>query len=67
MVNPGEEFGLGEETLLKVDDFKKIFQILSKEKATELLNKNYQSISQTDVKLMSTLFNTTAYYILDDP
>jgi len=33
MVSPGEEFGLGEEALLKVDDFKKIFEILSKEKA----------------------------------
>jgi len=30
MVSPGEEFGLDEEALLKVDDFKTIFEILSK-------------------------------------
>jgi hypothetical protein len=30
MVNPSEDFGLGEDPILKVDDFKKIFHILSK-------------------------------------
>jgi hypothetical protein len=67
MVSPGEEFGFGEEPLLKVDDFKSIFEILSKQKVQELLDKNYDSVSQTDVKLMSTLFNQAAYYILDEP
>ena len=67
MVNPGEEFGFSDEALLKVDDFKTIFEILSKEKAQELLNKNYDQVSQTDVRLMSSLFSQTAYYILDEP
>ena len=42
LVDPGEDFGF-DEPLLKVDDFKQIFTILSKEKANEFLKKNYAS------------------------
>ena len=66
LVNPGEEFGF-DEPLLKIDDFKHIFTILSKEKANEFLNKNYSAVSITDVKLMSSLFKHIGYYILDEP
>ena len=40
MVEPGEEFGLSS-PLLKVDDFKEIFEILGGETAQHLLDKNY--------------------------
>jgi hypothetical protein len=60
LVNPGDDFGT--EPLLMVDDFKKIFEILCKDKV-----KNLSEISQTDVKLMSCIFNQAAYYILDEP
>ena len=66
LVDPGEDFGF-DEPLLKVDDFKQIFAILSKEKASEFLNKNYEAVSNTDVKLMSSLFKHIAYYIVDEP
>ena len=66
LVDPGEEFGF-DEPLLKVDDFKHIFALLSKEKASEFVNRNYSSVSKTDIKLMSSLFKHTAYFILDEP
>jgi hypothetical protein len=66
LVDPGEDFGF-DEPLLKVDDFKQIFTILSKEKANEFLKKNYAAVSNADIKLMSSLFKYTAYYILDEP
>ena len=63
LVNPGEDFG--SEPLLKVDDFKQIFYILSKDKALALLEK--KEVSKTDIKLMCSIFNQAAYYILDEP
>ena len=63
LVNPGEDFG--SEPLLKVDDFKQIFDILSKDKALALLEK--KEVSKTDIKLMCSIFNQAAYYILDEP
>ena len=63
LVNPGEDFG--SEPLLKVDDFKQIFEILSKDKALALLEK--KEVSKTDIKLMCCIFNQAAYYILDEP
>jgi hypothetical protein len=67
MVNPGDDFQKSGEALLQVDDFKQIFRILSQEKAKTFLDKDYASISPTDIKLMSSIFKQTAYYILDEP
>jgi len=66
MVDPGEEFGF-DEPLFKVDDYKEMFTILSRDKAQQLLEKNYSAVSQTDIKLMSMVFKHLAYYILDEP
>ena len=65
MVNPGEEYGF-DEPLLKLKDFKTIFEILSKDKAIELIAQNYQAVSPTDIKLMSMLFKHSGYFILDE-
>ena len=65
MVNPGEEYGF-DEPLLKLQDFKTIFEILSKDKAIELIAQNYQAVSPTDIKLMSMLFKYSGYFILDE-
>lgn len=68
IVSPGDEFDVGsaDDPLLKVDEFKKIFSILSKEKAGLLMNQSYDSVSNIDVKVMSSLFKAIAYYILDE-
>lgn len=48
VVDPGEDFGY-DEPLLKVDDFKHIFAILSKDKALEFVSKNYSAVTKTDI------------------
>lgn len=48
VVDPGEDFGY-DEPLLKVDDFKHIFAILSKDKAQEFVSKNYSAVTKTDI------------------
>lgn len=66
MVSPGEDFGQIDQPLLAVDDFKNIYERLSKEKVTQFLAKDYSKITPTDVKVMSMLFTKISYYILDD-
>jgi hypothetical protein len=53
--------------LLKVDDFRQIFHILSINTAREFLKKNTTSITQTDINLMASTLKQIAYYILDEP
>ena len=66
MVAPGDDFGQIDQPLLAVDDFKKIYERLSKEKVTQFLAKEYSKITPTDVKVMSMLFSKISYYILDE-
>jgi hypothetical protein len=65
LVNPGEEFGF-DEPILKVDDFKIIFDILGKRTTGELISKNYENITDTEVKLLSAILRQVGYYILDE-
>lgn len=60
------DFG-NDEPILKVDEFKQIFSTLCREKCQKFLDKKYDDISPTDVKMMSIVFKHTAYYILDEP
>jgi len=66
MVAPGDDFGQIDQPLLTVDDFKKIYERLSKEKVTQFLAKDYSKITPTDIKVMSMLFCKISYYILDE-
>lgn len=66
LVDPGEQYGL-DEPLLKVEDFKKIFEILSKDQARELLDCNFATFTATNLRLLSLVLQHTAYFILDEP
>ena len=60
------DFG-NDEPILKVDEFKQIFSTLCRHNCQKFLDKKYDDISPTDVKMMSIVFKHTAYYILDEP
>jgi len=64
LANP--DFG-NDEPILKVDEFKQIFSTLCRGKCQSFLDKKYDDISPTDVKMMSIVFKHTAYFILDEP
>jgi hypothetical protein len=66
LVNPGDEYGF-DEPLLKVDDYVQIFEILSKDKANELIAKNFKAVSHDDLKMLSVVLKATAYFINDLP
>jgi len=66
VVDPGDDFDTSE-PLLKVDDFKKIFNILCQSKAASILNRQTESVSIIDLTLTCSVFKVIAYYILDEP
>lgn len=55
------------ETFLKVDEFKMIFEILSKDKVRLFVDRKYENLKQTDIKLITCIFRQISYYILDEP
>jgi hypothetical protein len=66
IVNPGDEFGF-DEPILKTDDFKGIFALLSQETAQKLADKKLQEMSSDQVTILSVVLRQLGYYILDTP
>ena len=66
MIDPGEDFSAEEKPVLKVDDFKKIYQSLSTSVVDHIL-KGQELESNTQTQIFTKILGRIAYYITDEP
>ena len=71
MVDPGEEFPVDMKPVLKTDEFKDIFNKVSKPVAERLISTNFALIADDvqikEIEILVRLLSQISYFILDEP